>query len=333
MCCLFGLIDISRQMSEIQKRRLISCLAEASEIRGKDATGYACNTGGRLYIKKAPVPAHRMKFRIPKDACVIMGHTRMTTQGSAARNYNNHPFTGKAADGQFALAHNGVLSNDDLLRSIHDLPRSRIETDSFVAVQLIEKRNSLDFNAIRFMAEEVKGTFCFTLLDQEDRLYIIKGNNPLCLYRFREGFYAYASTREILEEGLEQAGYRGHPYEEIPIQSGEILMIDPQGSITRERFQPPVAYSHTHMYSFYDREDEISAEYRNYMMNFAESLGVPRRELEWLASFGYPDDELEECVYDNAYRKSCLEFTGYYDEMEEEYESFADQPWRCAAGA
>lgn len=118
-------------MSDIQKRLHISCLAEASEIRGKDATGYACNTGGRLCIKKAPVPGRWMKFRFPKDYHVIMGHTRMTTQGSASRNYNNHPFTGKVADGQFALAHNGVLSNDDLLRRIHDLPGSRIETDSY----------------------------------------------------------------------------------------------------------------------------------------------------------------------------------------------------------
>ena len=69
------------------------------------------------------------------------------------------------------------------------------------------------------------------------------------------------------------------------------------------------------------------------MMNFAESMGVPRRELEWLASFGYPDDDLEECVYDSAYRKSCLKFTGYYDEMEEEYENPENCPWLCAAGA
>ena len=333
MCCLFGLIDTTQQMSDAQKRRIISCLARASEVRGTDATGYACNAGGLFYIKEAPVSAHKMKFRIPKDAHVIMGHTRMTTQGLATRNANNHPFPGKVADGQFALAHNGVLSNDDLLRSIHDLPNTKIETDSYVAVQLIEKRNSLDFDAIRFMAEEVKGTFCFTLLDQKNRLYIVKGNNPLSLYRFREGFYAYASTREILDEGLERAGYRGHPYEEIPIQSGEILMIDRDGTITREHFKPPVSYSYTRWYTFAEQEDEVSAEYRNYMMNFAESLGVPKRELEWLASFGYPDDDLEECVFDDAYRKSCLEFAGYYDEMEEDYENFADCPWYCTEGA
>ena len=333
MCCLFGMIDTTQQMPDAQKRRIISCLARASEVRGTDATGYACNTSGHIYIKKAPVAAHKMKFRIPKDAHVIMGHTRMTTQGAATRNSNNHPFPGKVADGQFALAHNGVLSNDDLLRSIHDLPNTKIETDSYVAVQLIEQKNSLDFNAIRFMAEEVKGTFCFTLLDEKNRLYIVKGNNPLSLYRFREGFYAYASTREILDEGLERAGYRGHPYEEIPIQSGEIVAIDPDGTITREHFQPPASYSYTRWYTFAEQEDEVSTEYRCFMMNFAESLGVPKRELEWLASFGYPDDDLEECVFDDAYRRSCLEFAGYYDEMEEDYENFADCPWYCAEGA
>ena len=31
-----------------------------------------------------------------------MGHTRMTTQGSAGRNQNNHPFAGKAGDSRFA---------------------------------------------------------------------------------------------------------------------------------------------------------------------------------------------------------------------------------------
>ena len=325
MCCLFGLIDTTRQMPDTQKKRIVSCLAEASEVRGTDATGYACNTSGRLYIKKSPVPAHRMKFKIPKDAHVIMGHTRMTTQGAATRNSNNHPFPGRIRDGQFALAHNGVLSNDDVLRSIHDLPKSKVETDSYVAVQLIEKKNSLDFDAVRFMAEEVKGTFTFTVLDQKERLYIVKGNNPLCLYRFQAGFYAYASTKDILEAGLERAGYLCAPHEEIPIQSGEILVIDLEGNITRERFKAPISYTYAHSpyYSGYE-EDES---YRNYIMSFGESMGVPRKELEWLASFGYGDDDLEECVFNNAYRRMCLEYTGYEEEMEGNYESFADCPW------
>ena len=68
----------------------------------------------------------------------MMGHTRMATQGNCRKNYNNHPFPGRAGGQAFALAHNGVLSNDDILRRKLALPETKIETDSYVAVQLIE---------------------------------------------------------------------------------------------------------------------------------------------------------------------------------------------------
>ena len=77
-----------------------------------------------------------------------MGHTRMTTQGDEKFNFNNHPFYGKT-DLEFALAHNGVLYNDCRLRITEHLPSTRIETDSYVAVQLIEKKGTLDTDSLR----------------------------------------------------------------------------------------------------------------------------------------------------------------------------------------
>ena len=68
MCCLFGLIDIKHRLSGAEKARIISILAEASEARGIDATGYAYNSQGKLVIEKQPLPAHRMRFTIPQDA-------------------------------------------------------------------------------------------------------------------------------------------------------------------------------------------------------------------------------------------------------------------------
>ena len=67
----------------------------------------------------------------------------MTTQGSEEKNYNNHPFLGQAGGRQFALAHNGVLHNDLMLRRSLKLPHTKIETDSYVAVQLIERKKAL----------------------------------------------------------------------------------------------------------------------------------------------------------------------------------------------
>ena len=144
MCCLFGFYDYGHSLSAKQKSRLVSALAVAAEARGTDATGIAYLANSHLSIYKRPLPAHRLRLRIPKAADVVMGHTRMTTQGSESQNYNNHPFYGQVASGGFALAHNGVLRNDHRLQVQKKLPVSRIETDSYVIVQLLEQAGNVD---------------------------------------------------------------------------------------------------------------------------------------------------------------------------------------------
>lgn len=318
MCCLFGLIDVRHQLSGSEKKRIISILAEASEARGIDATGYAYNTHGKLTIDKQPLPAYRMKFRIPEDAYIIMGHTRMTTQGSAKKNRNNHPFFGKVPGIQFALAHNGVLSNDATLKKNFCLPKSNIETDSYVAVQLIEKQNTLDLEAIRFMAEQIKGTFNFTVLDSTNQLYFIKGNNPLCLYYFKKtGIYLYASTKAILETALGEMRYSSLPHEEIKVKDGEILIIDSRGNITRDHFKAPVS-SNFGLYNFWKPCESEPTGYRRYMMDYAVTMGIPKKELDWLHHSGYPTYDIEECIFNHNYRTMCLLESGYYEDMEEE---------------
>ena len=118
---------------------------------------------------------------------MVMGHTRMTTQGSARRNENNHPFRGRAGNTSFALAHNGILYNDRILRKEFKLPGSRIETDSYVAVQLLEQLGRMDFEVLRAMAEELEGSFTITALTERDELYYVTGNNPMCIFlRWKE---------------------------------------------------------------------------------------------------------------------------------------------------
>lgn len=336
MCCLFGLVDFKNRLSPMEKRRILSILGIACEARGVDATGFSYTSQGKLFIEKKAVPARRMDFTVPADARVTMGHTRMTTQGSAARQRNNHPFLGILPHNQFALAHNGVLTNDRELRRQEHLPKTNIETDSYVAVQLIEKQKALDFGTLRTMAESVKGTFNFTVMDRNNRLFLIKGNNPLCLYEFDDGFYLYASTKAILDTGLKAMGYHNLPHQEIPIADGEILRIDPSGRMTLEYFQPPVTVHYcyppyTYLWDEWEHlEDTQPDGYRKYLMDYARLLGVPERELQYLNLWGLSDFELEECVYDRNYRNLCLLETGYYDEWEEtvyEHDCVTALPW------
>ena len=130
MCCLFGLIDTAQYFTRQQKNAILHALAAASEARGQDATGIAYCHNGALIVHKRPVPGHIFPLQIPYDAAAVMGHTRLTTQGSEKKNYNNHPFLAPAGAGSFALAHNGVIRNDRLLRKQAQLPATKIETDS-----------------------------------------------------------------------------------------------------------------------------------------------------------------------------------------------------------
>ena len=45
------------------------------------------------------------------------------------------------------------------MRLDENLPLTSVETDSYVAVQLLEKNNALDFNSLKTMAEKVEGSF------------------------------------------------------------------------------------------------------------------------------------------------------------------------------
>ena len=81
MCCLFGMIDCYGRFSAREKAHILSVLATECEERGTDATGIAYCTHDHLSIYKRPLEAHKLHCRIPEDSRVIMGHTRMTTQG------------------------------------------------------------------------------------------------------------------------------------------------------------------------------------------------------------------------------------------------------------
>ena len=203
MCSVFGLIDHKQVLSSKEKNRIINALARECEVRGTDATGIAYHFGGRLRIFKRPLPAHKLRLRVPPNVSVVMGHTRMTTQGNEKFNQNNHPFAGRIGGKAFALAHNGILWNDKLLRQQENLSQTSVETDSYVAVQLLEQQNALDFPSLKEMAEKVEGSFVFTVLDHEDSIWFAKGDNPLCLFHY-DGFTLYASTQEILVQAAKR---------------------------------------------------------------------------------------------------------------------------------
>lgn len=297
MCCLFGIMDCRHALTAKQKNKLLSALASAAEARGTDATGIAYNDRGKLRIYKRPWPAHFMRFHVPEDARVIMGHTRMTTRGAAFRNRNNHPFPGYAGGQRFALAHNGVIWNDDFLRRSLGLPQPNIETDSYISVQLIERKNALDFASLRYMAEQVEGSFTFTILDTADNLYFIKGDNPLCLYHYPKlGLYLYASTEEILKKGASAISLPMPA--RVELACGDILRIGGDGQMEREQFdanQLLCWYEPLRRPYAWNGRDRNT--YLEEIKSVAPAYGYTAEAIDRMAAVGFSPEEIEEFLY------------------------------------
>ena len=305
MCCLFGFIDYAGALSVTQKSRLIRELSIASEARGTDATGIAYNTSRGLQIYKRPLAAHRLHLRIPAEARAVMGHTRMTTQGSAKMNYNNHPFFGCVKGKRFALAHNGVLWNDRGLRHTKHLPKTKIQTDRYVAVQLLEQQKALDFDSLAKMAEQVEGSFSFAVLDEQDALWIVKGDSPLSIAYFPEcGVYVYASTAAILNKALARCGNWLGRGEKVDIEMGDIVRIDRKGRITRGTFDASKFYLSSWGYwdtPLYPKLPHSEEEHLSLLKSVAKAFGFTGEMIDRLLDQGFTTDDIEEILYEGTW--------------------------------
>lgn len=295
MCSLFGLIDFNEVLTAKKKNKILNTLATVCECRGTDATGMAYNLNGKLKIYKRPVPAHKLNIRLPDGVKTIMGHTRMTTQGDAKHNQNNHPFSGYADGKHFAFAHNGMIWNDLELRITEKLPITDIETDSYIGVQLIEKENALDFNSLKSMAEKVKGSFVFTVLDNDNSIWFVKGDNPLSIFCY-DGLLIYASTTEILNKSIKHLKL-GKPKKIYIPSEGDILHINSSGQIESSFFTPDFS-GLFYNYNLYDFGMCYSTNSYDELISVVSSMGISPDEIMALMDYGCERDEIEELLYD-----------------------------------
>ena len=311
MCAIFGVLDYKGKLTAAQRLHIDKALGTAAEVRGTDATGIAFFQRDKLCIQKAPKPARKMKYRIPAEVQYIMGHTRMTTQGNANENQNNHPFAGKAGSRKFALAHNGVLTNDWELQFAENLPKTNIQTDSFVAVQLIEKEKEVTFKSLQRMAEKVRGSFTFTILDQGNNLYFVRGENPLTIYHYPElGLYLYASTSEILDVALVSLKMVETEHKVIQPWPGDILRIDSQGKQETSSFNLMDSYSDALPWFPFGATTQKKRSSRNHItqQTYIRALktvagfhGFEPEFIDGLISDGYTTDDIEDMIYNRRF--------------------------------
>ncbi len=303
MCAVYGFLNYGKKIPHKLLTKILREISINAESRGTDATGISYVRNGRIFTFKKAKPAHRMKLVFPADTTALIGHNRMTTQGDAKHNWNNHPFEGKTITHSFSLAHNGVIYNDSSLQKSEHFPATKIETDSYVAVQLLEKLNAVDSTALKTVAETVIGSFVFTVLRDDNVLFLVKGDNPLTLLHFPEyGLYLYASTTEILVEALKRVRFNAM-CENIKVENGSIVCIDADGKLSVSRFdyiEPRYSYRSRRLYNWFDygMNSKNYDDYENNLLLMCGCYGVDSEDVELLLEYGYTCDEIEEMLMD-----------------------------------
>lgn len=158
------------------------------EYRGYDSCGVALMNKKHLVIKK-DVGGVEEFYRKEKSGLqkshIGIAHTRWATHGKVTRE-NTHPFA--SCDGNFAVVHNGIISNyrslrDKLVREGH---RFNSETDTEVVPHLIEKyyQQTKDVEkAFTKTLNILEGTFALALISTycPEQIYCAKRESPLML--------------------------------------------------------------------------------------------------------------------------------------------------------
>lgn len=196
-----------------------------------------------------------------------------------------------------------MLVNDKILRKKYHLPKTKIETDSYIAVQLLEHKKILNEESIKFMAEALEGSFSFSILDSSDTLWLVKGDSPLYIIHFPLlKLYVYASTEEILWKGLIETEIfdelKNGNFEKIPVHCGDILNILPDGNIVYSKFD----YKNYCGYGFKDWWDygtysDDTNSYIDDLKSVAAFEGICPDEIDYLAENGFTPEEIEEYIY------------------------------------
>lgn len=195
MCGILGFISDKPTEKNYQ---MLGDLLYVSSGRGTDATGVAIVDSKTVKVVKEDIPSDKfikkhysnLKKEIAKSK-VVLGHTRLATQGHQSDNNNNHPIIGP----KYVMVHNGTCQTMDRIKDY----KYKGTVDSEILLSHIETKG------MKAGLKDLKGSAAVALVSADDPgvVWLWRHNNPLWVaYSPDLKTIFFASTKDILEEGL-----------------------------------------------------------------------------------------------------------------------------------
>lgn len=202
-CGVFGIRAPGRPVSHMTYLGLY-----ALQHRGQESAGIAVGDGSKIWVDKdmglvsTIFDDHRLNALVGHLA---VGHTRYSTTGDSAW-HNAQPVYQGVGDMHFALAHNGNLVNTAELAEQANLPARATVSDTDLVTRLLAARLTAPgradddtaplVQALHHVLPQLRGAFCFVLLDDE-RLIGVRdpnGFHPLFVGQLPDGWVLASET-------------------------------------------------------------------------------------------------------------------------------------------
>ncbi len=194
MCGIFGYVGTNTDVAG-----MVLASLKTLEYRGYDSWGIAVGADKGITVEK-----HIGKIgdaTTQKQLSTIgIGHTRWATHGGVTIQ-NAHPHTDES--GSLALVHNGIIENDNALRSALLTHQFVSQTDSEVMVHLVEQElketDSLE-QAVRSAFAKVQGLNAFVLFSADhQQIVAVKNGSPLVIGKNDDGYFLASDIAGIIE--------------------------------------------------------------------------------------------------------------------------------------
>ena len=224
MCGIFGIeIAENLKLSPKDLMQIVNSIFKLSESRGKEASGLAVRFKDSIYVLKEPITSSKLvktsKYRelfnqtlkaegydgVQLQAPIlILGHSRLQTNGQSEINTNNQPVIKDGAVG----IHNGIIVNDDKLwKSYPELKKKYdVDTEVFLSLlQMFRAQGKSVVEAVRLVFEHIEGSASVAVqFDDENNLILASNTGSLYMALSKsEKILVFASEKYILQQVLD----------------------------------------------------------------------------------------------------------------------------------
>jgi glutamine---fructose-6-phosphate transaminase (isomerizing) len=298
LCGIFGLIVSENYgLSSKELMNIVNRMFKLSESRGKEASGLALRYKESIYVLKEPITSSRLvktsKYRnlfsqtLEQEGytdshhypLLVLGHSRLQTNGQSEINTNNQPVVKNGAIG----IHNGIIVNDDKLWALFPTLKKEYEVDTEVFLSLLQmfrKQGKPIRDAIKLVFETIEGS-ASVAIEFDDLNSLLLASNTGSLYLAvseDEKLLVFASEKYILQQIIDNKLlspiFVGQSIRQVKAGQGFIVdlnltrkqMFLIQGSSSENHGEEPLK-SKINIAELYDKQEISSQDSSQYLLS------------------------------------------------------------------